>query len=285
MGKSKPRRHDADDEMVAAVEGNRLADDGRIRAELPLPETVAQDGDIGLPWPALFGQERASEHGVHAEDREQAGRHAHGDQHLRILAMRQPEASVAVERESLERARLARPVLEIGIRRPVAPALGLRIGFPYLNQAVGIGVRKRSDQRRVHRAEDRRVGANREGERQDADDGKARLAHEAADGEPQIARNGIEKRQHTLVVPALRNRLRAAQPEDRLATSRGRTQAASDVVLGQQFEVGLELGGEILPAGRVIDAEQPMQESADALHDASPFKAKNLAMISPVCSQ
>ena len=215
-GKVEAGRHDADDEMVAAVEGNRPADDGRIRAELPLPETVAQDGDIGLSWPALFGQERASEHGVHAEDREQAGRHAHGDQHLRVLAMRQPESSVAIERESLERARLPRPVLEVGIGRPVAPALGLRIGFPHLNQAVRVGVRKRSDQRRVHRAEDRRVGANGEGERQDADDGKARLAHEAADGEPQIARNGIQKRQHALVVPALRDRLRAAQPEDRL---------------------------------------------------------------------
>ena len=160
--------------------------------------------------------------------------------------MRQAESCAAVERQPVERARLPRPVLEVGIRRPVAPALSLRIGFPYLNQAGSIRVWKRSDQRRVHRAEDRRVGANRKGERHHADTGKARLMNETADGVPQVARDRIQKREHTLVMPALRDRRRAAQSQDRCSTSLGWTQAAPD---------------------------------------DSPFDAKNLAMISPVRSQ
>ena len=201
----------------------------------------------GLPF---FGQERTSEHGSTRRTENRLGDTRTATSISGYSPCVSRSRPYAVEREPVERARLARPVFEIGIRRPVAPALGLRIGLPDLNQAVGSGVRKRSDQRRVHRAEDRRVGANREGERQHADGGKARLTHEAADGEPQIPRDGIEKREHTLVVPALGDRLRAAQSEDRLATSLGWTQAASDVVLGQQLEVALELGAEVFVGRR-----------------------------------
>ena len=40
-------RHDADDQVAAVVELDLSADDGRIAAEAPPPERVAQDHDVG----------------------------------------------------------------------------------------------------------------------------------------------------------------------------------------------------------------------------------------------
>ena len=90
---------------------------------------------------------------------------------------------------------------------------------------------------------------------------KARFSHETSDGKPQIPRNGIEKRKHALVVPALGDNVRAAKRQDGRSTSRGRAQAASHVVLDEQLEVGLELGGELF--GRRV----PPLRGADARID------------------
>src|SRR5262249_27280425 len=123
------------------------------------------------------------------------------------------------------------------------------------------------------------------GDRQDADGGKTRLTEKASDGEPHIPRDGIDERQYALVVPALGDRLCVAQSEARRPSSRGWTQTTPDVVLGEQREMRLELGRESVPPGPCDHGQQPMQEAANALHDASPSRAKNLAMISPVRSQ
>jgi hypothetical protein len=86
-------------------------------------------------------------------------------------------------------------------------------------------------------------------------------------------------------MPALRNRLRAAESVDGCATSLGRTQAAPNVLLDHELEVRLEFGGEVFSIVTFDRGQEAMHESAGALHDDSPFKAKNLAMISPVRSQ
>jgi hypothetical protein len=51
-------RHDADDVVLLAVEDDRLTDDGRLAAELPLPEAVASTTTLFLPGSILLGRER-----------------------------------------------------------------------------------------------------------------------------------------------------------------------------------------------------------------------------------
>src|SRR5262249_13123526 len=54
----KPRRHYADHLPASSVERQRLTDDGRVAAEAPLPESVAQDYHRRDAGPILFRRER-----------------------------------------------------------------------------------------------------------------------------------------------------------------------------------------------------------------------------------
>ena len=78
-------RHHADDFVRAPVDGDRPSDDGRVAAEPPLPETVAEDDDRRGAVPFLAGDEPASELRRNAEHPEEAGAH-----HLRLEVVRPP---------------------------------------------------------------------------------------------------------------------------------------------------------------------------------------------------
>ena len=54
-------RHDADDGVAGAVEGQGLADDIGARAEPPLPEAVAEHHDMAAAGRVLLVEEGASE--------------------------------------------------------------------------------------------------------------------------------------------------------------------------------------------------------------------------------
>ena len=61
-------RQHADDRVGLAVELNDPVHDGRVGAELTLPERVADDGDLVLAELILAGQERPAEGRLDAED-------------------------------------------------------------------------------------------------------------------------------------------------------------------------------------------------------------------------
>src|SRR5713101_5875649 len=69
VGTSKLFGCDADDREVMAIERDAAADDVGIAAKAALPQPVADDDDrVCVGRPVLFGQKRASDERVDAED-------------------------------------------------------------------------------------------------------------------------------------------------------------------------------------------------------------------------
>src|SRR5215216_524183 len=142
-----------------------------------------------------------------------------------------------------------------------------------------------SEEHRVDDTEGGGVDADPETERQNNHGAEAWIASQRPDRMAKIARQRVEQRQRTLVVAGCCNLRRATQAQQRLPACRVRPKAASNVVLSEQREMRLEFSREIVPVGACNRGTQPVQETANALHDAAPFKRKNFARMSPVLSQ
>jgi hypothetical protein len=74
----EPRRHDADDGVGLAVEGERLADDLRISAEAPLPQPMGEHHGGRRPRLIVAGTEGAAEGRRDPQHREHVGRDLQG---------------------------------------------------------------------------------------------------------------------------------------------------------------------------------------------------------------
>src|SRR5205085_4197928 len=70
------RGHHADDRVRLLVEPDRPAHDRRVRAELALPQPLAQNDDAARPRLVFFRREGAPARGRDAEQREEARRDA-----------------------------------------------------------------------------------------------------------------------------------------------------------------------------------------------------------------
>jgi hypothetical protein len=86
----------------------------------------------------------------------------------------------------------------------------------YANKSSGIGVGKGFEQQRVHHGEDRRVGADSEGERDDDERGKSGRAQERSAGVARVVPDETQE-VSTAVVPGRRCRIDRGQssPEER----------------------------------------------------------------------
>jgi hypothetical protein len=93
-------------------------------------------------------------------------------------------AEILEEREPLERAVALAPVEKVRGRRIVARRLRVELEEP--NEAIGLGVRERSEEHAVHDAEDRGRRANAEPECQDRDERERRRPAQLSGSEREI---------------------------------------------------------------------------------------------------
>ena len=175
-----PVAHDADDLRRDTVDGNEGADDGRVGPESPPPEGVGQDRHRCRARGFVLGPKGAPQPRRHAQDVVGVRGYECGQHALGIAAL--PADIDVGRRAGRHRQRLARlGVVEVlGVRQrcrgaPVPPV-------PHRNQAIGVGIRQRLQKHRVDYAEDRGVGADPEGERQDGNGDEAGIAAHAAEG-------------------------------------------------------------------------------------------------------
>ena len=128
---------------------------------------------------------------LHAKGRKEVAAHANGADALWIATASQVHALGAQRRELGERGVAADEVRDVSRRRgqPIEsdPLLHLGAELPRHHQPIGIGERQRSQQHGVDNAEDRGVGANSEGERDECDEGEARPGGEPPQGDPDVA--------------------------------------------------------------------------------------------------
>jgi hypothetical protein len=168
------RWHHADDDVWNVVEEDRLADDGRLPAELRGPQAMA---DHQYPLGAIAVVRRG-------EPPPQRGRHAQRGEQISgrdraIEAQRLPGADEScglsgVGRQPFERAAGAPPVDEVR-RRDLHPGIPPeRLVLVQLHQAIGLGERQRPNQDMVGDAERHRDGRDAQRRDDDSGDGKGR---------------------------------------------------------------------------------------------------------------
>src|SRR5262245_62924205 len=84
--KLKLRRHDTDHRAADAIEGERLADDLRIRAETPMPQAITQDDDGGGARLVFIGEKDAPQLRLRAEQLKNIGRDSQPGNSLRLIS-------------------------------------------------------------------------------------------------------------------------------------------------------------------------------------------------------
>jgi hypothetical protein len=179
-------REYTDHRVNPVVHLERLADDGRVAAERRAPESVAQDEDRRCACLVFPRTERAPEDRLHAEDVEEVRRDHTRLHPSRLVLAEQDERHRVVVGDSCE-ARCLRPVVDdLGVREPRVRDFGQCQRLSEIEQLLAPLVRQRSKEHAVDDAEDRRVRANAQSERDDRGDGESRTLAKRANREPQI---------------------------------------------------------------------------------------------------
>ncbi|HUF67829.1 MAG TPA: hypothetical protein VMM79_04185 [Longimicrobiales bacterium] len=162
---------------------NRLTENRRIRDEPTTPQRVREYYSIRAS--PGFSDEIAAHRWRHAKHIEERWRDLGADQPLRLRTARHDEAVVAV-RGNIVQSAARLPDVQIVGRRDRAVAAAFAVGLPHLNQPIRGRVRQRSQEHGVHHAEDRRVRADAERERDDGDGRHTGMPGQTSAGEAQV---------------------------------------------------------------------------------------------------
>jgi hypothetical protein len=173
---------DADDLIPAAVQLEPASDGAAIAAIAAHPCRVAENRACGRRLGVFLGGEQAADFGPCAEHRQQVGRHAQRADPLGLAAAAGEVLVRAVaDRHVLE----PRPgVLDVEIlcgREPVLADPEAGRSIPQDHQAIGVWVRQRMQQQGAGDAEDGRVGADAQGEREHRREHESGIPPESAE--------------------------------------------------------------------------------------------------------
>ena len=150
-----------------AVHRDRPADDARVGAETPRPQSVAEDRLARTAEVVVAGREAAAKRRLRAHHVEEVGRHHGAAQLFRILPAEERAQRAVVGRERLDAGALRAPVLEPRVRRDVAIEALLGVLHPHHHDAIRVPVGKLAQQERLDDAEDGGVGSDAERQRQE----------------------------------------------------------------------------------------------------------------------
>src|SRR5262249_45991471 len=131
-----------------------------------------------------------------SEQREDVRRHAYPGDPFRFIAIRQTHRFFSDHRDLLEDAIRLLQISDVGIRNWPLNEVLLLIFRPNNHQLLGIAVRQRREQHGVDHAEDRRIGADSQRQREYNDQTEAPPLAKATDGITHVLKK-------TLHLPAL----------------------------------------------------------------------------------
>ena len=155
------------------VEPYRAAEDRAIRAELPLPEIVAEHHDRVASGHLVFvGSKGAAQLGLHAHHREEVAAHQQADRQFRQRAGLggEPHNRLGERDQSFEAPAAIPDVDVVAIRREQDRPDGAEEIDPTVSTSPAARHGERPEQQRIGEAEDRRVRADANRERDDGDE-------------------------------------------------------------------------------------------------------------------
>ena len=170
----------------------------------------------------------------------------------------------------VERPRALAPGDEVGQGDDVS-LRAAAVGFPHRHDSRGVLVRQRLEHHRADDAEDRRGGADAEGERGEGRGGKGRRAPQRAEAVSKIAHRVLEERRPDLVARALLRAFEPAEPDKRLAARLVGAHPGAAILLGLMIEVEPNLLVEtaLERVALLSDRSDPLPALCDPAHDAS----------------
>ena len=157
--KLKVARKYAHDGGRLAVDTDDAPNDVRISAKFGAPEAIGENGDMRAIGPHFILEEVASEGGFNAERREETGCHLRGESVLRFPGSCYRERVATVSREGLNAFGRVLPiqVVWIGYLGAGRGVVRLRARLAQVEELAGFAIRQRSQQRRIHHRENRRI--------------------------------------------------------------------------------------------------------------------------------
>jgi len=250
-------RTDADNGHGHALYQQRTADHGIVTRERTLPVAVADDGRGNRSRPIVVAHEEPADGRPQSERFVERATHPGGRRaHDRV-------GRSDVERRVAEPAHVRKHVPLIGQTaheriRETVPAFSAGQDHRHLHQLLRVAHRKGAEQQRLNEAEDRRVRANAERERQDRDECEPGRSAQRSRRVQQIAPRIVQPPERSRVALMLFGLLDAADCASRgVARFVGRHPSVPILVL-QQREVGGDLAREFpLAALGPNDAEEP----------------------------
>ena len=185
-------RHHADDGVRPVVHLEHLADDVRVAAEPGGPVVVAEhEHRLGALVVVGIGEGAADERpdAEHVEEvvRDHAGGHPVG-----LAAPQQIEVHLVELHQAVQAGELLAVVVELLDRDAEVLLVGQRRGVADDHQPLAVGVRQRREEHAVHHAEDRRVGADAEAQREHGDRGVAGRLPQGAGGVAHVLHAVVE---------------------------------------------------------------------------------------------
>ena len=238
----------------------------RIGAEAARPQAMAEHDDLFFAGFVLGGRERPAERRLHAEDVEVAGRDAGARHALRGSLVREVEARILRGGELAERRRARAGVGEVAGRDAARPALIVLVD---IDEPIGRGIRQRLQHDGVHRAEDRRGGADADREREQRDQRETRLRDEVPHGERDVLGElrPVFRPSHVVVLLAAErpaggvDLVDVAEAADGRRAGRGRVHAPRHELARPHLDVKRELGVDfVLDPGLPQARSEPLPE-------------------------
>ncbi len=162
------------------------ADDRRVAAPGAQPVRMAEDQHRLGAWLVVVGREGAAEERPGAEHAEEVGRDDAGLHAFGLAAAEEVEPHRVVLGETGEGVLAPPQVLDVRHREPLLLVGVERQALVEHHQPVGLAVRQLVQQDATHDAEDRRVGADAQGERRHHRAGVARVPAQQAEREAHV---------------------------------------------------------------------------------------------------
>ncbi len=168
-GRPHVRRQHSDALIDLVIHRQAASDNVRVAAELPLPETISDHRNVVARGAlAVFGPKQPAHFSLGTEQRKKIRCYTGAWKLDWFSGTGERSGAIFEEAHVLEGPVLIPPIEEIGSRGAFPLDVQPRIRFPNEHQALGMRIRQRTKENRVHHAEDGGVGADSES--QDGDD-------------------------------------------------------------------------------------------------------------------
>jgi len=281
----KAGRHHPDDMKEVVVQAQILAQNPRVGAEDPFPQTVADDHFQVEPWRLIVGIEPAAQFRLDSQQGKIAWPYAFVGNPHRLGCTRQIRRSASNRRHKLEDSG-AFQIFPLRHRHGDVPGAYARLIHFDPHQFIRLRIRQRMQQRGIHHPEDRRRRSNAQSHRHNRNRREARRLHQHAQRVARVLQQILHQRQPPFRVILFPHCLHRAKLQHRLAARLGRPHAGAQILLGLEREV---FGDFILqalvgtpPCGEI---RQAYEEASQEFHvKSSALILKKHAMMAAVCS-